>query len=81
MHPARTRADRPATPTLTTVRSAEEHGRNGVLLLTEAWYYVVHAVNGYAALAVPASTRPDLVPADLKMPGMDDRGHGYRVGR
>ncbi len=32
MHPARTRADRPATPTLTTVRGAEEQGRNGVLL-------------------------------------------------
>ncbi len=30
--PAITRADRPATPTLTTVRGAEEQGRNGVLL-------------------------------------------------
>ena len=50
----------------------EKHTRDGLSeLLIEAGYKVIPAANGYQAWDIVTSELPDIVLADLKMPGMD----------
>jgi len=46
-------------------------GRSLAFYLRDVGHEVEHAINGYAAIAIARSLRPDIVFLDLGLPGMD----------
>jgi two-component system, cell cycle response regulator DivK len=58
----------------------EDHEDNRQILrdlLTSANFEVIEAVDGEAGLAAAATHRPDLIPIDIQLPGID----GYEATR